>query len=106
MPSDQTRRVSSSRREGFRLEHDHNADCAYVTHPVNGDHPYTPDTDNMHAWNLNKRGGRRGAWTWYRFRCNDTRCPATVLVRIDVLAELVSSGVEDRVARARKVERL
>lgn len=40
---------------------------------------------------LGRKPGRGAGVEWHRYRCNDPRCPARMLVRWDVLARFVST---------------
>lgn len=45
---------------------------------------------------LDKRGARKGYYEWMRISCNDPRCDAKILVRIDDILEIVSTPVKGK----------
>lgn len=46
-----------------------------------------------HEWALDRLGRKGGSQMWHRFKCNDTRCPAVMLVRWDIIAACASAPV-------------
>jgi hypothetical protein len=78
---------------GVRLEAPHHADClcakrddefTFIVQPLRSDP--LPEYEYF-ARDGTKRGSNVN---WQRFRCNDMKCPATVLIRWDVLARFVT----------------
>jgi hypothetical protein len=86
-PPDRSRRGSMSSLDGFKLDVPHSEDCLAVTAP----RPFVLH-DGV-EWRRDKRGRRGGSRMWHRFRCNDPKCPSIVLVRWDVLADVVDASL-------------
>lgn len=75
-------------REGFRLAVDHASDCWLK------DAPYPFVMHDGVDWGLNKNGVGKGGWSFERFLCNDSHCPAILRVRVDVLSKWLGTGDE------------
>jgi hypothetical protein len=75
--------------DGFKLTEPHREDC------------WCEDREDdmtfivLDGTEYRDRIGRRQHSTnsWYRFRCNDPRCPAVALVRWDRLSSFITAGI-------------
>lgn len=75
-------------RDGFRLEGKHRDGCRSVARAQTFIVP-----DGM-RFDLKRNGHRGGSTGWLRFKCNDVDRPARALVRWDVVADLIDSGMK------------
>lgn len=70
-------------REGFKLIVPHDPACFYTEDGS----PFVLE-DGI-EWDRRRNGDRGGSTGFQRFRCNDPKCPAIAIVRLDVLSDWI-----------------
>lgn len=75
-------------RAGFKLDVPHIDDC-HAQHDSDGLTFLVPDGSERRD-QIGRRNG--GGNSWFRFKCNDIRCSAVMLVRWDTLGRFVSGA--------------